>query len=263
MALPSACSGFSNGDTSPNAMTMPANDRHDADPLQPREALAGQEPARRDDHEDRRGVEIDHRAAGRCVEQALIDQDVFDREQKPDQDARLQRAVAKVELDAARKHPDREQQCRAGGADRHLHDRRHVRQRELDRDLVEAPAQAEDHRQRDRQQIERAGVRVGRGPGRRLHLDRRIESSPVVSDGSASLMGCATCAVVPTCSFQSLIGVAATLSRPVEVIEPRGVLAARRAEAILQIVGRRRLIVERRAHGDGAAAQLRKRECGR
>ncbi len=44
-----------------------------------------------------------------------------------------------------------------------------------------------------------------------------------------------------------------------EIIEPLGVGAARGAEAVLQVVGRRRLIIERRLHRRGLARELRER----
>ena len=128
----------------------------------------------------------------------------------------------KSNLTPRAQHPDREHQRRAGGADRRLHDRRHVRQRELDRHLVEAPAQAQDHRQRDRQQIERARAASGVGPG------AAITSSGVVSIAACAIRWVRRHGIAdPRAGADLQLPVLDRRRRDVEpareVVEPRGV----------------------------------------
>ena len=114
-------------------------------------------------HKKRRGVEKHHRARGRGQLQALKQQHEFEAEQQPREQADAQRAVAFEHLDAAQPGDQQQHRQRAGGTDRRLQHRRHVRQCQLDRDLVETPAQAQHQHPCD-------GGRGQRTPGRRVHF---------------------------------------------------------------------------------------------
>ena len=72
------------------------------------------------------------------------------------EEARDERAVARRQRDATQPRDDEHHRQSAERAERPLHHRRYFGQRELDRDLVEAPAQAQNDHQRDRNGVQRA-----------------------------------------------------------------------------------------------------------
>jgi hypothetical protein len=105
--------------------------------------------------EERRGIEKHHRARRRGKQQAAIDQHEFDAEDHARSQACAQGAVALEQFYAAQPRDQKQNDQRAAGTDQGLQHRRNVGQRQLDRDLVETPAQAEHQHQRDRAGAER------------------------------------------------------------------------------------------------------------
>ena len=59
-----------------------------AEPLHQAEAVAGQEPARAEHHEERREIDEQHRAGRGGVEQPAVDQQEFEAEQRAGDEAR-------------------------------------------------------------------------------------------------------------------------------------------------------------------------------
>ena len=114
--------------------------------------------------EERRGVEKHHRARRGGEAQALIDQHELDAEDAcptitpgPSEPSRSEKSDSSPPAD------DQQHRQRADRAEHRLHHRRNVRQRELHRDLVETPGQAQHQHQRD-------GARAERSPGGRTSL---------------------------------------------------------------------------------------------
>src|SRR6266481_8030369 len=109
-------------------------------------------------HEEWRGVEKHRGPRSRGETEALIDQYEFDSEQDTGEQAGTERAVTQREIRPAQPADDEQHRQRADRAEHRLRHRRNVRQRELDRDLVEPPGQAEHQHQHD-------GARAERPPG--------------------------------------------------------------------------------------------------
>jgi hypothetical protein len=82
----------------------------------------------------------------------------FEREQGAGGQSCDERAVARQQRAAAKPHPCRHQDGGNGRTYRRLRQWRNVMNRELDRDLIEAPRQAQPDRDRDREGIERARI---------------------------------------------------------------------------------------------------------
>jgi hypothetical protein len=114
-------------------------------------------------HEKRRGVEKHHRARCRCQQQAAEDQHEFKAEQQAGEQAGAERAIGGEDFDAAQPRDQEQHRQRTGGADHGLQHRRNIRQRQLDRYLIETPAQAQHQHQRD-------GARAQRTRGRCYRL---------------------------------------------------------------------------------------------
>ena len=125
-------------------------------PLHGAEAIGREKPARAEHDEERREIDEQRRARGRGVEEPAIDQQELDPEQQAGDDAGRQRAVAPQSIGKPRSRMKpstisvaRRERMRA------LDQRRNVRQRELDRRLVEAPEQAQEHHQHHAGGVER------------------------------------------------------------------------------------------------------------
>jgi hypothetical protein len=109
--------------------------------------------------EDRRGINEHDGATRGGPDEAAIDEDELQSEQRAGGEARNERAVARGEPHAAqpRCHEHHRQ-----GAERTQHalgQRRNVREGEFDRDLIEAPAQAQDDHQSGGDRVQRAARR--------------------------------------------------------------------------------------------------------
>ncbi len=88
MRSPRSWCGSAAGVGAPKAMTMPANDSSEPDPLHRAEAVAGKQPVRADHHQERREIDEQHRARRRGVEQPAIDQQELEAEQRTGDEAR-------------------------------------------------------------------------------------------------------------------------------------------------------------------------------
>ena len=166
-------------------MTMPTNDNSRPSHCDRLEMVAGHEPARADHDEERRQIEKQRAARHRGPDQAAIDQQKFERKEHARQNAGAERAVAPEQRYAARLRPQTDQDGRDHRARRRLHQRRDIVDRELDRDIVETPAQAKPDRHRDRES-RRAGGTTGRlarprDSMPRHHRSRQCEQMPAIS----------------------------------------------------------------------------------
>jgi len=122
--------------------------------------LAGYQEVRADGDDERRRVDEEHGARGRGQDETLVDEDELGGEQRRDQRAVAERAVAAKERHAARSRPRPQQQRRAGRAEPRLEQRREAGVGELDGDLRGAPDRAEQDHERDGGEVE-AGAHVG------------------------------------------------------------------------------------------------------
>ena len=169
----------------PKATTMPTNDSSRPSHCDRMEMIAGNEPARSDHDKERRQIEKQRAARRRRPNQAAIDQQEFEREQHAGQNSGGERAVALEQRNAAHLRPGADQQRRDRRTRRRLDQRRNIVDRELDRDIVEAPAQTKPDSHRDGERVERAGR--GDGCARlcdsmpRHHRSRQCEQMPAIS----------------------------------------------------------------------------------
>ena len=92
---PMSCRGSSAGVGTPKAISMPANDSAKSQPLRHGETIGGQDNARAEHHKEWREIDEQHRARRGGVEQALVDQDELDGEQKAGCEPEPERAVAR------------------------------------------------------------------------------------------------------------------------------------------------------------------------
>jgi len=97
------------------------------------------------------------------MQKAAVDQHELDAEDDACYHARPHRAVAVEEPDSTQPPDDQQHRQRANGAGQRLEHRRHVRQHQLDGDLIETPADAQHQHQGD-------GARGKRAPGGGNHL---------------------------------------------------------------------------------------------
>ena len=187
MMSPSAWRGSSAGVGKPNATSMPANDKRKADPLRRLKRSTGRKMRAPSHDEERREIDEQHRAGRRGVEQAVIDQDELGAEQRAGRQAppatcrRARTAECRAACTMTRRRcaasSERTAPWMSGGmsCDRELH-----------RDLVEAPGQAQHDDDGRGQRVERA--RDVMGGGRSGHCDcfgtlRRLQwaHTPVIS----------------------------------------------------------------------------------
>ena len=136
---------------------MPAKDSRSPSHCQRSKRSPGSEPARADHDEEWRSVDEQRGAAGVGPHQPPEDQNELQGEQQAGGNAGNERAVGLHQLHAAAARPGHDDERTEGRAERGLDQRRNLRQRELDRDLIEAPAQAKHDREHGRDGIERPG----------------------------------------------------------------------------------------------------------
>ena len=168
----------------------PANDISRPSPLRPAEAIARHQEMRADHHHERCDIDEQRGAARGGVNEAAIDEDEFDARTGCPRRCRLSacrrasrarcRARAQSQMISA---PRSRSQCR-------LNERRNVGQRELHRDLIEAPAQAQEHDQRAQP---RSSGRVAEVCGAWWWLSLRVpgrEGAMVVASYTSAAKGC-------------------------------------------------------------------------
>src|SRR5215469_9238749 len=130
------------------------------------EVIARNKPARSNHDKEWCKIEKQHAAGGGRPDQAAIDQQKFEREQDAGENSGGKCTVTLEQRNAARLRPGADQKRRDNGSRRGLRERGNVVDRKLDRDIIEAPAQAQSDRDCDRSCIERAR----RGRGRHCHF---------------------------------------------------------------------------------------------
>ena len=128
------------------------------EPLRGMEVIARNQPARSDHHEERRQIDKQHRPRRRRPNETAIDQQKLEGEQRTGCDPRRQRAVAFEEGNPAQLRPGADENGGNDRARRRLDQRRDIVDGELDRNLIEAPGQAQRDGQRYGERVKRPGL---------------------------------------------------------------------------------------------------------
>ena len=159
-----------------------ADKRHrQPEPLHGVEAVARQHHPRADHHEEWRQIDEQRGPRRRGVEQPAVDQQELQSEQRTRDQTGSKRAVTRGNRQSAQPHDPEHHQRRQRRTDGALRQRRHVMNGELDRRLVEAPGQADQHHQHHAGGVERPRMACGNFSHQGYRDARQCAQTPPIS----------------------------------------------------------------------------------
>lgn len=155
-----------------------------APPLAAAEVFARDEGVQTESGEDRRRIEKDGHVAGRSVVEAEGDGDELAAKKKSDKGAGAEGAIALKEVFAARGHQHDDEEGGKETAQADLKDGIHLRCSGFDRDLLQAPAEAEDDHGSGGEAIEWPAQRgCGLGHGEKVRSGHQVPRVSLVAVG--------------------------------------------------------------------------------